>query len=123
MDSGWLDEQQREWSQQVKVKTASNFLHRTIQLSSRNRRRGPTTHPLIMSVTLHTNLGDIKMEVFCDTAERTAFNFLALCASGYYNGTSFHRNIKGFAIQGGDPAGTGKGGESIWGECLGTHKI
>ena len=57
------------------------------------------------------------MEVFCDTAERTAFNFLALCASGYYNGTSFHRNIKGFAIQGGDPAGTGKGGESIWGEC------
>ncbi|KAL7487551.1 hypothetical protein ACHAW6_013146 [Cyclotella cf. meneghiniana] len=68
-----------------------------------------------MSVTLHTNLGDIKIEVFCDTAQRTAFNFLALCASGYYDGTSFHRNIKGFMIQGGDPTGTGKGGESIWG--------
>ena len=68
-----------------------------------------------MSVTLHTNLGDIKIEVFCDTAQRTAFNFLALCASGYYNGTSFHRNMKGFMIQGGDPTGTGKGGESIWG--------
>ena len=68
-----------------------------------------------MSVSLHTNLGDIKIEVFCDTAQRTSFNFLALCASGYYNGTIFHRNIKGFAIQGGDPSGIGKGGESIWG--------
>ncbi|ERN19499.1 hypothetical protein AMTR_s00069p00204060 [Amborella trichopoda] len=42
-------------------------------------------------------------------------NFLALCASGYYDGTIFHRNIKGFMIQGGDPTGTGKGGTSIWG--------
>ena len=63
-----------------------------------------------MSVTLHTSLGDIKIEVFCDTAQRTAFNFLALCASGYYDGTIFHRNIKGFMIQGGDPTDTGKGG-------------
>jgi peptidyl-prolyl cis-trans isomerase-like 3 len=68
-----------------------------------------------MSVTLHTSLGDIKIEVFCDTAQRTAFNFLALCASGYYDNTLFHRNIKGFMIQGGDPSGTGKGEESIWG--------
>lgn len=43
-------------------------------------------------------------------------NFLALCASGYYDGTIFHRNIKGFMIQGGDPTGTGKGGNSIWGK-------
>jgi hypothetical protein len=42
-------------------------------------------------------------------------NFLALCASGYYDGTIFHRNIKGFMIQGGDPTGTGRGGNSIWG--------
>mmetsp|Transcript_983 Transcript_983/g.1794 ORF Transcript_983/g.1794 Transcript_983/m.1794 type:complete len:183 (+) Transcript_983:148-696(+) len=68
-----------------------------------------------MSVTLHTNLGDIKIEVYCDTAQRTSFNFLALCASGYYDGTLFHRNLKGFMIQGGDPTGIGKGGESIWG--------
>jgi cyclophilin family peptidyl-prolyl cis-trans isomerase len=40
---------------------------------------------------------------------------LALCASGYYDNTKFHRNIKGFMIQGGDPTGTGKGGTSIWG--------
>lgn len=68
-----------------------------------------------MSVTLHTSLGDIKAEVFCDTAPRTSFNFLALAASGYYDGTLFHRNISGFMIQGGDPTGTGKGGASIWG--------
>jgi len=68
-----------------------------------------------MAVTLHTSLGDIKFEIFCDTAPRTSFNFLALCASGTYNGTTFHRNMKGFMIQGGDPTGTGKGGESIWG--------
>jgi peptidyl-prolyl cis-trans isomerase-like 3 len=43
-------------------------------------------------------------------------NFLALCAGGYYDGTIFHRNIKGFMIQGGDPTGTGKGGTSIWGK-------
>lgn len=43
-------------------------------------------------------------------------NFLALCGSGYYDGTIFHRNIKGFMIQGGDPTGTGKGGTSIWGK-------
>ncbi|KAL0654736.1 hypothetical protein Bca4012_097427 [Brassica carinata] len=69
-----------------------------------------------MSVTLHTNLGDIKCEIFCDEVPKSAENFLALCASGYYDGTIFHRNIKGFMIQGGDPTGTGKGGTSIWGK-------
>ena len=69
----------------------------------------------VMSVTLHTNLGTIKLEIFCDTVPRTSFNFLALAASGYYDGTIFHRNVKGFMVQGGDPTGTGKGGESIWG--------
>mmetsp|Transcript_20817 Transcript_20817/g.29926 ORF Transcript_20817/g.29926 Transcript_20817/m.29926 type:complete len:161 (+) Transcript_20817:111-593(+) len=68
-----------------------------------------------MAVTLHTNYGDIKIEVFCDTSPLASENFLALCASGYYDSTKFHRNIKGFMIQGGDPSGTGKGGESIWG--------
>jgi peptidyl-prolyl cis-trans isomerase-like 3 len=68
-----------------------------------------------MSVTLHTNHGDVKIELFCDSVPRTAFNFLALAASGYYDGTLFHRNVKGFMLQGGDPTGTGKGGESIWG--------
>eukprot|EP00744_Colponema_vietnamica_P017674 GILI01024868.1.p1 GENE.GILI01024868.1~~GILI01024868.1.p1 ORF type:complete len:185 (+),score=11.53 GILI01024868.1:66-557(+) len=69
-----------------------------------------------MSVTLHTSHGDIKVEVYCDVVPKSAENFLALCASGAYNGTIFHRNIKGFMIQGGDPTGTGKGGSSIWGK-------
>ncbi|KAM6491099.1 cyclophilin-like protein [Amanita muscaria] len=68
-----------------------------------------------MSVTLHTTHGDIKIEVFCDAVSKAAENFLALCASGYYDNCLFHRNIKGFMIQTGDPTGTGKGGESIWG--------
>jgi len=45
-----------------------------------------------------------------------AENFLALCASNYYDGSIFHRNIKGFMIQTGDPSGSGKGGQSIWGK-------
>ncbi|KAK3270637.1 hypothetical protein CYMTET_20973 [Cymbomonas tetramitiformis] len=68
-----------------------------------------------MSVTLHTNLGEIKVEILCDQCPKTAENFLALCASGQYNGTIFHRNIKGFMVQGGDPTGTGKGGLSAFG--------
>ncbi|KAK0204986.1 cyclophilin-like protein [Desarmillaria ectypa] len=69
-----------------------------------------------MSVTLHTTHGELKIEVFCEAVPKTAENFLALCASNYYDGCIFHRNIKGFMIQTGDPAGTGKGGQSIWGK-------
>ncbi|MBW0472782.1 hypothetical protein O181_012497 [Austropuccinia psidii MF-1] len=69
-----------------------------------------------MSVTLHTNLGDLKVEIFAEAVPRAAENFLALCASGYYNTCIWHRNIKGFMIQTGDPTGTGKGGQSIWGK-------
>eukprot|EP00298_Acanthocystis_sp_HF-20_P026422 c4113_g1_i1.p1 GENE.c4113_g1_i1~~c4113_g1_i1.p1 ORF type:complete len:162 (+),score=63.44 c4113_g1_i1:19-504(+) len=69
-----------------------------------------------MAVTLHTNYGDIKLEIACDQVPRASENFLALCAAGAYTGTKFHRNMKGFMIQGGDPTGTGKGGKSIWGD-------
>lgn len=66
------------------------------------------------SVTLHTDVGDIKIELFCEDCPKACENFLALCASDYYNGSLFHRNIKGFIVQTGDPTGTGKGGNSIW---------
>ena len=66
-----------------------------------------------MAVTLHTNYGDIKVEVFCDTTPIASENFLGLCASGSYDGTLFHRNIKQFMIQGGDPTGTGKGKSTV----------
>jgi hypothetical protein len=52
----------------------------------------------VQSVTLHTNLGDLKLEIFCEEVPRTAENFLALCASGYYDTTIFHRNIRGWAL-------------------------
>ncbi|GJQ82046.1 hypothetical protein Trydic_g6922 [Trypoxylus dichotomus] len=68
-----------------------------------------------MAVTLHTDVGILKLELFCEACPKTCENFLALCASDYYNGCIFHRNIKSFIVQTGDPSGTGKGGNSIWG--------
>jgi peptidyl-prolyl cis-trans isomerase-like 3 len=65
---------------------------------------------------LHTSLGDLKIEVFCEAVPKTAENFLALCASSYYDGCTFHRSIPSFMVQTGDPTGKGKGGSSIYGE-------
>ncbi|XP_021751391.1 peptidyl-prolyl cis-trans isomerase CYP65-like [Chenopodium quinoa] len=67
-------------------------------------------------IQLHTSHGDLNIELHCDIAPRTCENFITLCEKGYYNGVIFHRNIRNFMIQGGDPTGTGKGGESIWGK-------
>jgi cyclophilin family peptidyl-prolyl cis-trans isomerase len=69
-----------------------------------------------MSVTIHTTAGDLKCEIYCDTCPRTAFNFLALAAAGKYNGTIFHRNIRGFMMQGGDTAHVTGKKSSIWGD-------
>lgn len=60
-----------------------------------------------MSVTLHTSKGDIKIELFCEEVRLPTANFLALCASGDYNGTIFHRVVPSFIVQGGDPTGKG----------------
>ena len=68
-----------------------------------------------MSVTLHTDVGDVKLELHCDQCPKSCENFLALCASGYYDNTVIHRNIKKFMVQMGDPSGKGRGGECIWG--------
>ncbi|KAJ1966040.1 cyclophilin peptidyl-prolyl cis-trans isomerase Cyp8 [Dipsacomyces acuminosporus] len=62
-----------------------------------------------------TNFGDLNLELYCDKAPRTCYNFIRLALSGYYRGTKFHRSIKNFMIQGGDPTGTGRGGKSFWG--------
>ena len=72
-----------------------------------------------MSVTLHTNHGDVKLELFCQACPKTTYNFLALCASGTYNGSPFHRLIPGFMVQGGSPAsGNTKDSTSIYGEMF-----
>ncbi|CAE7467969.1 CYP10 [Symbiodinium sp. CCMP2592] len=80
-----------------------------------SRLRDPLLSAREMSLTIKTNLGPLKVELFCAQAPKSCKNFLALAASGYYDNTNFHRNIKGFMIQGGDPTGTGKGGQSIYG--------
>eukprot|EP00331_Platyophrya_macrostoma_P012107 CAMPEP_0176416626 /NCGR_PEP_ID=MMETSP0127-20121128/6448_1 /TAXON_ID=938130 /ORGANISM="Platyophrya macrostoma, Strain WH" /LENGTH=216 /DNA_ID=CAMNT_0017796717 /DNA_START=76 /DNA_END=726 /DNA_ORIENTATION=+ len=67
-----------------------------------------------MSVILHTSEGDLMVQLHYEACPKASFNFLALCASQYYDGTMFHRNIPSALIQGGDPTGTGKGGESIY---------
>ena len=70
-----------------------------------------------MSITLKVqNIGWLKFELHTQECPLACANFLALAASGYYDGTCFHRNIKGFIVQGGDPTNTGKGGESIYGK-------
>ena len=68
-----------------------------------------------MSLTFHTTLGDLKVELHCDLVPKLCFNMLALAAAGKYDNTKFHRNMSGFMVQGGDTTGTGKGGECIWG--------
>lgn len=69
-----------------------------------------------MSVTLHTTLGPLKIELFVEACPKTCENFLALAASGYFDDVPFHRNLAGFITQTGDgELKTGKGGKSIWG--------
>lgn len=68
-------------------------------------------------VIMHVkNFGDIKFKFFEDVAPKAVENFLTHAKEGYYDGVTFHRIINEFMIQGGDPTGTGSGGESIWGE-------
>ncbi len=69
-----------------------------------------------MVAVLETNRGVIEIKLFNDIAPKTVENFVGLIKKGYYNGLIFHRVIKNFMIQGGDPTGTGRGGESIWGK-------
>ncbi|KAF1832762.1 hypothetical protein BDW02DRAFT_580939 [Decorospora gaudefroyi] len=65
-------------------------------------------------VVLHTTAGDIELELFAKQTPVTSRNFLQLCLDGYYDNTVFHRLVKGFIIQSGDPTGTGQGGESSY---------
>lgn len=67
-------------------------------------------------VVMETNQGTIELKLFPDIAPKACENFIRLAEKGYYNGIIFHRVIKRFMIQGGDPIGTGRGGESIWGK-------
>jgi len=65
-------------------------------------------------VRLNTSLGPLNLELHCEYVPKTCENFVKLCNKGYYNGTIFHRSIRHFMVQGGDPTGTGTGGESAF---------
>ena len=67
---------------------------------------------------LKTTQGEIEIELRPDLAPKAVENFVTHAKNGYYNGLIFHRIIKNFMIQGGDPTGTGRGGESIWGKSF-----
>ncbi|XP_065197325.1 RING-type E3 ubiquitin-protein ligase PPIL2-like [Sycon ciliatum] len=67
-------------------------------------------------VQIKTNHGDLNLEIHCEMVPKTAENFILHCKAGYYKNTVFHRSIRNFMIQGGDPSGTGRGGESAFGE-------
>lgn len=69
----------------------------------------------------------MNLELYCKHAPKACENFIVHCKNGYYNNTRFHRLVPEFILQGGDPTGTGKGGESIFGkafedEITGTYK-
>lgn len=68
------------------------------------------------TVVLETTQGNIEVKLMPQVAPKACENFVGLVNKGYYNGIIFHRIIKDFMIQGGDPTGTGRGGESIWGK-------
>jgi len=73
----------------------------------------PAAQPLL--AVLETDLGAIEIELLPGAAPKTVENFRLLAERGYYDGLTFHRIVKGFMIQGGDPQGDGRGGESAWG--------
>ncbi len=64
---------------------------------------------------IKTNMGTIEIELFADQTPKTVENFVGLAEKGYYEGVIFHRVIKDFMLQAGDPTGTGRGGASFWG--------
>ena len=76
----------------------------------------PTENDTIAIVK--TNMGEIKIKLFPQFAPKTVENFTTHAKNGYYDGLIFHRVIKEFMIQGGDPTGTGAGGQSIWGHAF-----
>ncbi|PIA14519.1 cyclophilin-like protein [Coemansia reversa NRRL 1564] len=76
-----------------------------------------------MSVLIETSLGDIVIDLYTEETPLTSKSFLKLCKIKYYNFTLFHRVERGFIAQGGDPTGSGQGGQSIYGELGGTSYI
>lgn len=81
--------------------------------------RNPNPFLCPLPAQLGTSVGNLNLELHADLVPRACDNFVGLCERGYYDGVAFHRLVPGFCIQGGDPTGTGRGGESLWGKPFG----
>lgn len=77
-----------------------------------------TKNDTMTVAVFNTNMGKFEVELYPDKTPKTVENFTGLAEKGYYKGVIFHRVIPNFMIQGGDPTGTGRGGESIWGKSF-----
>ena len=94
--------------------------------STKNSEEATTMYPQLSKevaanealVVMNTTMGPIKIKLFPEQAPKTVENFLTHAENGYYDGIIFHRVIEDFMIQGGDPTGTGMGGESIYGNTF-----
>ena len=97
-----------------------NSENKNQNISTNDQKETPTMTELkkdtITVAVIQTTMGTIELELFADKAVKTVQNFVGLAEKKYYDGIVFHRVIDNFMIQGGDPAGTGSGGESIWGK-------
>ena len=95
-------------------KSTEAITYTSMYPSSLQQFRLPTTGDTV--VTLNTNYGSIHLLMFPEAAPKAVENFVTHGANGYYDDVTFHRIMENFMIQGGDPDGTGRGGESIWNE-------
>lgn len=97
-----------------------NSENKNLNITINDQKETPTMTELkkdtITVAVIQTNMGTIELELFADKAVKTVQNFVGLAEKKYYDGIIFHRVIDNFMIQGGDPTGTGSGGESIWGK-------
>ena len=108
-------------------KSNSNKVAETTATPTTSPTSGDTAVYSAHKVKLSTSKGDIVIKLYPEDAPKTVQNFVTLGKRGYYNNVTFHRVIKDFMIQGGDPTGTGSGGESIFGakfdDEINSHKI
>ncbi len=90
------------------------FIANQISFSQQKKDKKKMVESMTVAI-IQTNMGTIELELFADKTPKTVENFVGLANKGYYNGVIFHRVIDNFMIQGGDPTGTGRGGQSLWG--------
>lgn len=96
-------------------KDSNSSGNNTLNKQENNTMMQTTGSDSMLVAIIQTTMGTIEIELFEKQTPKTVENFAGLAKKGYYNGVIFHRVIDNFMIQGGDPTGTGRGGESLWG--------